>query len=193
MPRKPKAPSITLQHVHETHESVSTISLTPPHLPRTETPIYKATHERLVIQEDRPCFVCGVRHSDLQDEARRADPKINPKGSVQQESHHWPIERSLLTGIDRERLAQDYPTVRQFKSLEEWVDSEFNMLVLCDQCHRGEQGIHHVLPQDFFAAKYAIRDAEGEVYIFAATEKDAAKDEAEDAKILAEVEGKPAA
>jgi len=174
-----------LAHVHETHEGLSTIELTPPHLPREDTPKYRATHHRLVIVEDRPCFVCGVRHSDLQDATRRSDMAINPRKATQQESHHWPIERSLFSAIDRQKLAVDYPTVLQFKTLIEWIDSEHNMLVLCDVCHRGEQGIHHVAVQDWLAAKYAVCGPDDQPYLFAATVKDAAADMAKDEQIIA--------
>lgn len=193
MPRKAKAPSATLQHVHETHESVSAIELEPAHPPREETPIYKATHERLLFQEDRPCFICGVRHSDLQDVARSKDQKINHKGARQMETHHIIVERSLASAINRDELAKDYPSVQQFKTLIEWVDSEFNIICLCDQCHRGETGIHHVLYQDWVAQKYAIRGADGALFQFAATASDAAAVEAKDEQIEQQSGMEPAA
>lgn len=193
MPRKSKTPSTTLQHVHETHESVSSIELTPAHDPREDTPIYRASHQRLIYDEDRPCFVCGVRHSDLQDPVRAKDPKINPKQAVQMESHHAPIERSLASAIDRDALARDYPSVLQFKTLMEWIDSENNLYVLCDKDHRGEGGIHHVMMQDFLASKYAIRGADGTPYQFAATATDAAAVEAKDEQIEQQAGMEPAA
>ncbi len=173
----------TLTHVHETHLSMSVIELSPPHDPREDTPIYRATHARLVIKEDRPCFICAVRYSDLRDPVRRNDLAINPMQAVTQETHHWPIERSLASAIDGDLLAKDYPSVLQYKTLIEWIDSEFNMLVLCSTCHRGETGVHHVAAQDFFAAKYAIKGADGASYQFAATVADAATVEAKDEAI----------
>ena len=174
----------TLSHVHITKESVSSEELTPPHPPREETPIYRATHKRLVEDEDRPCFVCGVRGSDLLDPARQADVRVNPYGAADQESHHWPVERSLLGGVDPELVARDYPSVRQFKTFEEWVDSEFNMLVLCSACHRtADHAIHHSLWQDVIATKYAREDTAGDRYQFVATAKDASQVEAKDEQI----------
>lgn len=123
-------PSV-VERVHATALHLATLEIEPPHPPRKETPIYAATHKRLVIAEDRPCWVCGVRRSDLLDPARRRDRTINPRGAKAMETHHWPVERSLLTAIDRVRLAADHPTVLYYKSLVEWVDGEHNMLVLC--------------------------------------------------------------
>lgn len=183
------ASSEALEHVHEAKAEFSEVTLTPPHPPRTETPLYEATHKRLIFAEDRPCFGCGVRHSDLQDSARKADPQVNPFGAEMMESHHFPVERSLATAIDRERVAADYPTVRQFKTLIEWVDSEYNILILCDQCHRlADHAIHRALWQDVIAEKYAIRDPQtGKRYEFAATEKDATAEEAQDETIVEDV------
>lgn len=175
-----------LSRIHETRESEAPIELIPPHPPRTETPIYQRTHHRLVVVEDRPCFICGVRKSVLASVAR-ADPEQNPLGATDIETHHFPVERALLAALDRELLARDYPTVHQFKTLEEWVDSEYNMLVLCDQCHRlAPHAIHRAHYDAFIAEKYGKRDAQGHRYEFAAEDEQQAKQlEAVDALILA--------
>lgn len=180
------APSETLEHVHETTEQLASIELTPPHGPRAETPAYRAAHEHLLYVRNEGCWCCGVRHSDLMDESRRADRRINPYGATQMESHHFPIERSLIDGIDRDRLAQDYPSVLLFETLEEWVDTEHNLVACCDQCHRGiGVSFHHALFQDLMAKKFAKRDPEsGAPYVFAATKADAGAALAEDEAIL---------
>ncbi len=194
MPRTARSTiaSSTLTHVHITKEGVHSEELTPPHPPRKETPIYRMTHKRLVITEDRPCFICGVRRSDLLDPARKNDKNINPYGATAIETHHWPIERSLADGCDPELVAQAYPSVRQYKTFIEWVDSENNMLVLCSACHRtADHAIHHALYQDAIATKFAIRDKEGDRYAFVATDQDVAQVEQADEVI--EDEPPPAA
>lgn len=185
-----KTPQVspTLARVHETHEATSAVELEPPHPPRKETPLYRATHRRLIITEDRPCYVCGVRRSDLLSKARRNDPRINPYKARVMESHHFPVERGLLAAVDRELLAQAYPTVRQYKTLEAWVDSEYNMLVLCSSCHRlADHAIHRALWQDVIATKFALRDTSGHRFEFAATPTDAAQVEAADEALVEEV------
>lgn len=177
--------SDTLSHVHETTENLSTIELTPPHDPRTETPIYKAIHERLLFQEDRPCFTCGVRHSDLQDPARRADVTINPYGAKVMESHHVVVERSLANAVDPALVAKVYASVHQFKTFIEWVDgSEDNIKPFCDQCHRlADHAIHRAAWQDVSATRFGIRGPDGKPYQFVATAKDASQVEAKDEQI----------
>lgn len=72
----------------------------PPHPPRRPTPLYTKSHHDMVVTEDLPCLVCGVRNSDLADPVRRADPAINPVGATQIETHHRMIEDSLIGAID---------------------------------------------------------------------------------------------
>lgn len=181
----PKKAQPSVEQVHDAAADVARHTVVPPHPPRTETPIYRATHKRLVITEDRPCFICGVRRSDLLDPQRRADPTINPYGATDLETHHWPAERGLATALDRELLAQDYPSVRQYKTLIEWIDSEANMLVVCSACHRtADHAIHRTLYQDFIATKYAVRTPDGERYAFAADDEDVKQVEAADESIV---------
>lgn len=174
-----------LSRAHATHEAVSAVEVEPPHAPRTETPLYRATHKRLVITEDRPCYVCGVRRSDLLDKTRRADLTINPYKAKAVESHHWPVERALAAAVDPELVAAAFPSVRQYKTFIEWVDSEYNMLVLCSACHRtADHAIHRALWQDVVATKFALRDVAGHRYEFAATPADAATVEAADEALV---------
>ncbi|WP_157508006.1 hypothetical protein [Ktedonobacter racemifer] len=142
-------PSETLMHVHTTIEDVTHIEMTPPHPPREETPIYQRTHHHLVHVLDTPCAICGVRNSTLQ------DPKENPFGAQDIETHHYPIERSLLNACDPKKVHHIFPQVKDYESLEDFVDSEANMMVLCDVHHRHPHyGIHHILAQDFFVQPF---------------------------------------
>jgi hypothetical protein len=176
--KQPKG-SATLTHVHETVESVASVELTPPHPPRVETPRYAATHKLLVFDKDTPCHVCKVRRSDLMDPARAKDPTINKYAARDLETHHFPCERSLLDAVDWRKVHERFPSVYSQESLEMWVDSPENMLVLCDYCHRSpEGGIHHLLTQDF-----AIRPFLLDGYQVAATAKDVATALASDERI----------
>jgi hypothetical protein len=152
-----------LTQVHITHEAIASEELSPPHPPRAETPLYRRTHHRLVVEEDRPCAVCGVRQSTL------SDPAQNPYQATQLETHHYPIERSLLEACDWKKVAKAFPEVTSQEALEEWVDSEQNMLILCDVHHRSlEHGIHHLLVADWAVLPFLI-----DGYQVAATKQDA--------------------
>ncbi len=140
-----------VSHVHVTHEEVASSEFTPPHPPREETPAYRRAHHQLVVVEDRPCSVCGVRNSTLGNQGK------NPFGAQALETHHYPVERSLADACDWRRVAAAFPQagIRDEASFLAWIDSPGNLLVLCDVHHRSPQrGIHHLLPQDFAIQPY---------------------------------------
>lgn len=164
-----------LKHVHATQLSVALVEETPPHPPRTETPVYRATHHKLVVEEDTPCFICGVRQSTL------SNPLENLYGAQAIETHHFPVERSLMDACDWKKLALRFPAIKSEADVEAVIDSEENMLVLCDQHHRHpEMGIHHLLTQDFFVQPYLKAH-----YRVVATKKDVAAVEQADEVIEA--------
>lgn len=139
----------TLAHVHETIEGVASIEFTPPHPPREDTPTYRKAHHFLIYEKQAPCTVCGVNITTLGDAAS------NVLGSTAMETHHYPIERSLMDACDPVKVHKDFPQVYDKASLATFVDSPANLLVLCDVCHRSpERGIHHLLTQDFAVQKY---------------------------------------
>lgn len=144
--------SETLSHVHATIEGVATVEMTPPHPPREETPEYIRAHHRLTRELDSPCAMCGVRNSTLH------DPKENPFGATAIETHHYPIERSLLDACDPRKVGVVFPQVKDQATLEAFVDSEHNLMVLCDIHHRHPlHGIHHLTPQDFFVQPFLLK------------------------------------
>jgi hypothetical protein len=141
----------TLSHVHATVEGIATVEMTPPHPPREETPEYAKAHHHLTITLDSPCAMCGVRNSTLH------DPKENPFGATAIETHHYPIERSLMDACDPKKVGVVFPQVTDRASLEAFVDSEQNLMVLCDIHHRHPlHGIHHLAPQDFFVQPFLL-------------------------------------
>ncbi len=167
-----------LERVHETSEAVETIELTPAHPPREETPIYRATHHKLVVEEDTPCIVCGVKNSTLD------DPKQNPFGAKALETHHFPIERSLLEACDWQKVKEHFGFaafhLKGPEDLEAFVDSEDNMMVVCDIHHRSKQyGIHHLLAQDWFIQPF-LREG----YRIAASKEEAAAIERADEALI---------
>ena len=127
--------------VHETadEESKGLEEFYPPHPPRSDTPEYSATHKLLAHTLDMPCRDCGVRTSTL------GDKVTNPLGAKQLETHHWPLQREFADAIDPLKVQKEYPEVTDRKSLNNFIDSPKNMLVLCDVDHRSKtRGIHHI-------------------------------------------------
>lgn len=170
--RKDGQTSETLMHVHATVFGIAEIEMTPPHPPREDTPMYVSTHNRLVNKLDTPCAICGVRKSTIH------DPKENAFGAKAIETHHYPVERSLLNACDPKRLRLAFPQIKDYASLEEFIDSEANIMVLCDIHHRHPHyGIHHLLAQDFFIQPYlyngyqVVAEEEDQAKVMAANER----------------------
>ena len=177
--------SPTLAHVHVTHDAVAALEETPPHPPREETPEYARAHHFLVYTKNSPCEICGVTRRTL------GNPKRNPFGATAIETHHWPIERSLMDACDPRRVHRDFPQVYDRATLAAFVDSPANLKVLCSACHRSpEHGIHHLLSQDWVIQKYLYPG-----YRVAASRKDAAAAQSADEQIMqaAGLEPPPAA
>lgn len=132
---------------HIMHEDV----FYPPHAPRTESDEYKAIHHKLVVEDDAPCLICGIRNSQL------GDPSINVHGVQEMETHHFWVEWALTGAVDVEKLRSalglDIP------DLASWVDHDpNNLMVLCDRHHRHkEAGIHEVSFPVWVAQKF-VRD-----------------------------------
>jgi len=163
-----------LSRVHATSEGVAAVEMTPPHPPREETPEYARAHHHMVYVLDTPCAMCGVRHSKLD------DPAENPFGAKALETHHYPIERSLLDACDPAKVGIVFPQVKDQASLEDFVDSEHNLMVLCDVHHRHPlHGIHHLTPQDFFVQPFLLGG-----YQVVATQQDEADIMAADEKLI---------
>ena len=164
-----------LTHVHATIAGVANVEMTPPHPPREETPQYNRAHHHLIYELDSPCAMCGVRHSTLK------EPRENPFGAQALETHHYPIERSLLDACDPKKVGVVFPEVKDQASLENFIDSEHNLMVLCDVHHRHPlHGIHHLVPQDFFVQPFLLHG-----YQVVSTEKDQAKILAANEKLIA--------
>jgi hypothetical protein len=143
------------QEVHGSQRVLDELEFYPAHDPRMETPEYQKVHKKLVMDQNRACLVCGVRHTTLN------DPSKNSYRAKQLETHHHVIEWALMNAVDVDKFNQKLlPALRArhpFKllyrknalSVEEvkaWIDhDEDNLWVLCDVHHRAKYfGIHEI-------------------------------------------------
>lgn len=122
----------------------------PEHSPRKASSEYKQVHHHLVYELDEPCWICGVRQSQL---PRRQH----------NETHHWRVEWALANRIDPFKIAKDFDPTRILTSdsadawLRQWLDSEGNMLVLCSAHHRhGLVGIHSITYPAWVAQRWLL-------------------------------------
>jgi hypothetical protein len=126
---------------HEVTRRLTEEIFYPDHDPRTASEEYRKVHHHLVYDLDEACWICGVRNSTLK------DPAQNPRGAKQMETHHSVCEWALANAVDPTLVMGDFPAMGAADEphLREWLDSEGNMLVLCDVCHRhGMAGVHMI-------------------------------------------------
>ena len=116
----------------------------PEHDPRKGTPEYAATHHHLIYELDEACWICGVRRST--------------GGSM--ETHHYWLEWALANSVDEAAIKAfiDSLGIPNKAGSDPWLrwflDSEGNMLVLCETHHRGGmQGIHEITYPAWVAQK----------------------------------------
>lgn len=111
----------------------------PPHEPRKASAEYHRVHHTLVVLRDEPCWICGIRHSNV---VRM--PKAEQR-KWQLETHHDELEWAAANGVDLAKIVKDFPALTDEAALRHWLDSEGNMLVLCATHHRGSRtGIHSI-------------------------------------------------
>ncbi len=128
--------------VHELKRTLNEDVFYPPHPPRSESPEYQAVHKKLIDEMDEPCWICGLRKST--------------GGNM--ETHHFAIEWALEGAVDPAKVTPEFPDVTDEASLRAFIDSEANMLVLCDRHHRHvEEGIHSLTYPVWRAQRY-VRD-----------------------------------
>lgn len=141
-------PGITAAHLlrHTLHEDI----FYPEHPPREETEEYKKVHHHLIVELDAPCYICGIRNSEL------GDVSVNTHGVKQMETHHL-LEWALIDALSPSKVAHqfDLPPDR----VQAFLDHGYgNLMVLCDRHHRHEEvGIHELSYPIWLAQKF-LRD-----------------------------------
>jgi hypothetical protein len=125
----------------------------PTHAPRAESEEYSKIHHQMVVTQDMPCYICGIKHSDL------TDSEKNPDGVQALETHHLWVEWSLMNAVDQRKLEAVFGKIEDAQA---WVDhNQDNLLVLCDRHHRHrEVGIHDLTFPIWIAQKFVKDDYE---------------------------------
>jgi hypothetical protein len=130
----------------------------PDHPPRKNSVLYNHTHKHLCKELDIPCYVCGATHTS---------------GTIT-ETHHFFCEWVAMNAFDWIKFGEDCVKFKvtnpqtgiYFGELFDWmqvqanpelfVDSEFNMVVLCPIHHRdAKKGIHHASYPEWNLQKFA--------------------------------------
>lgn len=117
-----------MNNEHEVHETLEVDIYYPDHAPRHESATFRRTKHHLIKVLDRPCWICGTRE--------------------RLEVHHFHVEWADAEGVDWDKMRELHPDFpwSTFKNAEDFVDSEYNMMVLCEKHHRGKDHGIHMLP-----------------------------------------------
>lgn len=141
------------EHALKQTDSITTYY--PPHAPRVATDVYAASHKLLTVTRNVPCWACGIRHQDI---VNHTTAKIAPLLAM--ETHHFWAEDAFtgegqgLGGVYWPRVMADHPTfdwagsgfvLSDPATWKFFVDSPFNLQVLCSACHRASQPVPHWL------------------------------------------------
>jgi len=122
----------------------------PHHKKRKNSSIYTKTHHELCHRRDLPCFICGKSHKTDGNSAAAIT-----------ETHHFYVEKAAQNAIDwhkfgefanicyniqtGENIGDAFDWDEVAKNPDLFVDSRFNMVVLCKEHHiSANKGIHHV-------------------------------------------------
>lgn len=112
---------------HEERMTIAVDFFYPDHPPRKESALFSRTKHHLVAELDTPCWVCGSKDK--------------------REVHHFHAEWADSEGIDWDRMRALHPGFdwSTFSKPEDFIDSAYNMMVLCEKHHRAkDHGIHLV-------------------------------------------------
>jgi len=127
----------------------------PLHAERKNSSIYNKTHHYLVHVKKLSCFICGKMNNEH-------EPL---------ETHHFYCQKSAQNAIDwikfgefsktcyniqtGENIGANFNWSNVHKNPDIFVDSTYNMIVLCKEHHTsGNKGIHHVPFPDWILQKY---------------------------------------
>lgn len=124
---------------HEFKEDIQVDIYYPNHSQRTESNLFVRTKHHLVDVLDTPCWICGSKDK--------------------REVHHFHCEWAFGNAVDWDQMKTMHPDFdwSTFKNTEDFIDSEYNMMVLCEQHHRAQDAGIHMLPYPIWIAQKFIK------------------------------------
>lgn len=159
---------MTVTEIHEEKETLVVDVLLPGHAPRTTTPLFRHSREKLIERESGRCFISGMTAEAL---------------SAPLEAHHHPIERCFAEIIDWSRFAADckaghwgphaqafdwdaFLSATPFDPYRFVDDMTVNGVLLGKQFHTAKDAGIHMLPYPIWIVQKYAREG----YQFSPTE-----------------------
>ncbi len=123
-----RRPALQVAHEHLVRMTLRYRRYYPDHPPRSASALYRRTHHELIESQNQPCKVCGTRED--------------------REVHHFHCEWADALGVDWHKMRVLHPDFdwMHFSSASDFVDSTYNMMVLCVTHHRLRNHGIHMLP-----------------------------------------------
>jgi hypothetical protein len=128
------------KNTHEVKETLEVDVLYPDHVQRTASALFEKSRRHIIEQQKTPCMVCGT-NKDL-------------------ELHHWFVEWAYSDAVDWDKMKKLHPDFdwATFKEAADFVDSEYNLRVLCQKHHRAKFYGIHMIPFPNWYFQLAKRD-----------------------------------
>ena len=137
----------------------------PIHEKRKDTSLYRRTRHELIYNRKLTCFICGKKN------IKKKNDEKSKEEDESLETHHFYCEKYAQTMIDWEKfglfakncyniqtgenIGANFDWQEVDKNPDIFVDSPYNMIVLCKQHHTsGNKGLHHVPFPDWILQKY---------------------------------------
>lgn len=143
--------------IHQVSKTMKETYNVPGHTPRIDSSLYIKNHNDIIVIQDSPCFICGVKNSTLNDSQK------NILGAIQIETHHYLSEWSIANAVDWSVMRQLHPDFSDWNKIDpndestyfNFIDSAYNLMPLCDIHHRGvDHGIHAIEYSVWIAQKF---------------------------------------
>lgn len=136
---KDPTPPIEIKNEHNFHENLQVDIYYPDHTERATSNLFARTKHQLIDVQDLPCYICGSK--------------------VDREVHHYHIEWAFSDAADWNQMKLIHPDFdwTTFKTAEDFVDSPYNMMILCQLHHRGKNAGIHYLPYPIWIAQLILR------------------------------------
>ena len=127
-------------HEHLVKDTWETELYYPDHKQRTESSLYRHNHHHLIVVEKRGCYVCHRRQH--------------------LETHHFHCEWAFANAVDWDRMKAIHPGFAwdTFHAASDFIDSVYNLLVLCAEHHRHKDRGIHCMPFPLWQAQRFVRD-----------------------------------
>lgn len=131
------ATGIVQQH-SQTRQLTETV-MYPTHPTRgAESPAFEKNKKEMEASSSPGCYICGVTQEELGEEIRM-------------EGHHYFVEWALANSADLAKIQELFPDAT---SVEEFLDSKENLILLCPKHHRSNlYGVHEITMPNWVTQK----------------------------------------